>query len=73
MDEVLTMEQINEKFNSEWVLIEQPETAPGPIVLGGRVRYHSKDRDEVDRFVMQLRPKDYAVFYIGEDSNIYAL
>jgi hypothetical protein len=55
------------------VLIEQPETAPGPIVLGGRVRYHSKDRDEVDRFVMQLRPKDYAVFYIGEDSNIYAL
>jgi hypothetical protein len=49
MDEVLTMSQIEAKFESEWVLIEAPQTDEALEVQGGTVRWHGKDRDEVYR------------------------
>lgn len=65
MDEALTIAEIEEKFLSEWVLVEDPQTSPGLEVLGGRVRCHSKDRDEVYRKAVELRPKRFAILNTG--------
>ncbi len=56
MDEILTMAEIEGKFESEWVLIEDPSTDESLDVRGGTVRWHGKDRDEVYRRTVELRP-----------------
>ena len=65
MDEILTMAEIEGKFESEWVLIEDPSTDASLDVRGGTVRWHGKDRDEVYRQAVQLRPKRFAILYTG--------
>jgi len=62
----MTMEEIESQFDSEWVLIEDPRTDEALNVLGGKVLHHSKDRDEVYRKAVSLRPKRSAVVYTGE-------
>jgi hypothetical protein len=42
MDNILTATQIQEQFNSEWVLVEDPQTNDALEVQSGRVRWHSK-------------------------------
>ena len=66
MDKEMTIEEIDSQFESEWVLIEDPKTDEGLKVLGGRVLHHSKDRDEVYRKAVSLRPKRSALIYTGE-------
>ncbi len=65
MDEVLTIGEIEEKFESEWVLIEDPSTDESLEVRGGTVRCHGKDRDEVYRRAVQIRPRRFAIVYTG--------
>jgi hypothetical protein len=66
MDDVLTIAQIEAQFGSEWVLVEEPETNQALEVQRGRVRWHSKDREEVYRKAVELRPKRFAVLYTGQ-------
>lgn len=66
MDDVLTASQIEAQFESEWILVEDPETDDALLVRSGRVRWHSKDRDEVYRKAVELRPKRFAVLYTGK-------
>jgi len=66
MNEVLTMDQIEARFPEEWVFIVDPDTGPDLKVRSGIVAFHSKDRDEVNRKAMELRPKRCAVFYLGD-------
>ena len=66
MDNEMTLEEIESQFDSEWVLIEDPNTDEDLKVLGGRVLHHSKDRDEVYRKAVSLRPKRSALIYTGE-------
>ncbi|MBI4641683.1 MAG: hypothetical protein HY731_13380 [Candidatus Tectomicrobia bacterium] len=66
MDDVLTIAQIEAQFESEWILIEDPQTNDALEVQSGRVRWHSKDRDEVYRKAVELRPKRFAMLYTGE-------
>jgi predicted acetyltransferase len=42
----LTLAEIEAQFVSEWVLIEDPQTNNALEVQGGKILYHSKDRDE---------------------------
>ena len=65
MGEVLSREEIEQRFVSEWILLEDPETTPMYEVLRGKVLWHSKDRDEVYDKALQLRPKDSAILYTG--------
>lgn len=65
MKKVLTMAEIRDQFRSEWVLIEEPVTDESLEVKRGKVRYHSKDRDEVYREAVRLRPKRFAMLYTG--------
>ena len=66
MTEEMTIAEIESQFESEWVLIQDPRTDEGLNVLAGRVLYHSKDRDEVYRKAVSLRPKRSAIVYTGE-------
>ena len=65
MDDVLTISEIESRFPSEWVLVEDPQTDDSLQVQGGKVLYHSKDRDEFDRKVLDFHPKRFAVLYTG--------
>ena len=62
----MTIEEIRSQFDSEWVLVEDPQTNEALEVVGGKVLHHSKDRDEVYRKAVSLRPKRSAVVYTGE-------
>ena len=66
MDSVLTVKEIRERFPSEWVLIGDPQTAETLAVQAGKVLHHSKDRDEVYRKAVELRPKRFAFLFTGE-------
>lgn len=65
MDDVLTISQIAAAFESEWVLVEDPQTNEALEVQSGKVRWHSKDRDEVYRKAVELRPRRFAMLYTG--------
>jgi hypothetical protein len=65
-DEVLSAAEIEANFQSEWVLVEDPRTDAALKVQSGRVRWHSKDRDEVYRKAIELRPKRFAVLFTGK-------
>jgi hypothetical protein len=66
MDKEMTIEEIESQFDSEWVLVGDPRTNEALEVLSGKVLHHSKDRDEVYRKVVAVRPKRCAVLYTGE-------
>lgn len=66
MDAILTIAQIEAQFASEWVLVEAPQTNDALEVQSGKVRWHSKDREEVYRQAVALRPKRFAILYTGK-------
>ena len=73
MDDVLTIAEIESRFASEWVLIEDPQTNQSLEVQRGTVRWHSQDRDEIYRKMIELRLKRSAVLFTGaipEDTAI---
>ena len=66
MEREMTMAEIENQFDSEWVLVEEPQTNEDLEVVKGKVLHHSKDRDEVYRKAVSLRPKRSAILYTGE-------
>ena len=62
MNEILTIAEIKDKFNSEWVLVNDPETNESLEVQRGKVCYHSRDRDEVYREAVSYIPKDLPLY-----------
>ena len=65
MERVMTIGEIESEFDSEWVLVDEPETNEQPEVLQGKVIHHSKDRDEVHGKAVSLRPQRSAILYTG--------
>ena len=73
MSQVLTIAEIESAYESEWVLVEDPQTDEALEVVRGAVLCHSKDRDEVYRKAVELRPGRFAMLYTGripEDTAI---
>jgi len=66
MDQSLSIAEIEKQFDSEWVLIEDPQTDDALAVQGGTERCHSKDRDEVYRRAIEIHPKRFAIVYTGK-------
>ena len=66
MEQEMTMAEIENQFDSEWVLVEEPQTNDDLEVIKGKVLHHSKDRDEVYRKAIALRPKRSAILYTRE-------
>ena len=66
MSEILTIEEIKERFPSQHVLLEDPMTKENSQqVHGGRVRWHSTDRDEVYRKMGELHIRYAAFVFTG--------
>jgi len=65
MTEILTTQEIYRRFHSEWILLEDPQLSKDLRVLGGRVVFHSSDRDELDRKAMQLQLRHSARLFTG--------
>lgn len=66
MKETMTYAEISGQFDSEWVLLEDPETAPDLTVRTGKVLWHSRNRDEVYRKARELHPAHSAMLYVGK-------
>jgi hypothetical protein len=66
MGEVMTIEEIGEQFDSEWVLLEDPEVSVDMQLLRGKVVCHSKNRDEVYQKAVDLKLKRSATLYAGD-------
>ena len=64
-DETMTLTEIEERFDNEWVLVENPEYDQNNEVVRGKVLFHSKNRDEMYAKAMELRPKRSASLYTG--------
>ena len=73
MNDVLTIDEIEARFPSEWVLIGDPQTDESQHLLAGRILFHSTDRDEVDRKLLELRPTRFAFRYLGSPPEDMAL
>jgi hypothetical protein len=54
-----------QQFDSEWVLLDDPKTDETLEVRGGKVLWHSRDRDEVYRKAVELRPQRFAMVFTG--------
>ena len=66
MDEVLTIDEIKDRYAPDWVLIGEPQTDENQRLLAGKVLFHSRDREEVYREAIDLRPGHFAFRYLGE-------
>ena len=66
MNETISFAEIQKKFDSEWILLKDPETEESLKVKSGKVLWHSKDRDEVYRKARELKPKHSAFIYTGK-------
>lgn len=66
MSEVMSLGEIETRFKSEWVLLEDPDTTKSLEVKSGKVLWHSKDRDELYRKARELQPKHSAILYTGK-------
>ncbi|MEX0701343.1 MAG: hypothetical protein WD069_04545 [Planctomycetales bacterium] len=65
MDQMLTIDEIKDRYDSEWILLGDPETDEQLNVQGGTVLFHSSDREELYRKAAELRPKRSAIVYTG--------
>lgn len=66
MDEILTVDEMKDRFRDEWVLVEDPDADENLVVKGGRVRFRSKAKDDIYQKAAELRPKHGAFVYAGE-------
>jgi hypothetical protein len=66
MATMMTVQEIQHQFDSEWVLLDDPQTNETLEVKAGQVLWHSKDRDEVYRKAVELRPRRFALLFTGK-------
>ena len=71
MGEVMTMKEIEKRFDKEWVLIEDPVCAKNLNVKSGKVVLHSKNKSELYRKAKKMKStsKHFAIFYIGDSPD----
>ncbi len=66
MDQILTIKEVGIQFDSEWVLLANPNVDEFGQVVSGTVVSHSKDRDEVYLRAIELKLKSSATLYTGK-------
>ncbi len=64
-EDVLTIDQMMQKFKDQWVLIADPEISPNTTrVVSGKVKASSPSRDDIDEALAQHTGK-YAIEFMG--------
>lgn len=69
----MSFKEIEERFDHNWILLEDPNTTESLELKTGKVLWHSKDRDEVYRKARELQPKHSAILYIGQPTDEVAI
>jgi hypothetical protein len=69
----MSLAEIREAYPSEWVLLGDPRTDDDLNVLGGRVLWHSRDREDVHRKAIEIRPGHAAILFMGLVSGEFAV
>ena len=69
MPNVMSLEEIESRFPDEWILVIDPDMGPDLTVRSGVVAAHSRDRAEVDRKSLELRPRRSAIWFNGDPSD----
>lgn len=64
--EIMTWEQIEDLYQGEWVLLEDPDAKEKVHVLACNLLCHSKSREEIGRKLLELRPRSSAVLFVGQ-------
>ena len=62
---VMTMNEMEKQYDGEWVLLEDPYRNDGNRVAGGKLLFHSPNREEVYQAALRLRPKHGAFLFMG--------
>ena len=76
MDTLMTIAEIESRFRDEWVLVQDPETNEHLEVVRGRVRCHSRNRDDIDQAMnIQKPPRRFAILFARStpDDKVYVL
>jgi len=58
--------EIVEKFKDEWVLIDVKEVDKNFNLKEGNVIAHSKNKEEIYKKLLELRPKKFSIEYTGK-------
>ncbi|MGA1863699.1 MAG: hypothetical protein ACMUHX_01420 [bacterium] len=58
-------EEIFEKYKDEWILIECIRVDKNFEIIEGEILYHSKDKNDVYKKLLELKPKNYTIEYTG--------
>jgi len=66
MEQVLTLEQMKKQFDGEWVLVGDPELTEMNEVVRGKVLCHCRERDELYRKALELKPTSSAILCFKE-------
>ena len=61
MGEQLTIEQIRERYDGDWVALDEVEVNENDEVVAGRVFAHNLERDAFDDEVGRIAPRSFAV------------
>ncbi len=59
-------EDIKKNFEDEWVLIKVDKVSDNFDLLEGEVLANSKDKDQVYRKLLEIKPKEFMIEYTGE-------
>lgn len=62
----MKMDEIRERYEGEWVLIEYTELEEDLTVKEGEVLAHAPSREEIYRELLKTKGKDVVIEYLGE-------
>ena len=65
MDKVMSCKEIEEAFDSEWVLIADPELTSTQEVIRGNVVFHGPDKEDLYSKMEELQPACSAIRFVG--------
>jgi hypothetical protein len=59
-------EEIIEQYKDEWVLIDVKDVNDDFTIREGEVLAHSKDKEEIHKKLLEIRPKKFSIEYTGK-------
>lgn len=66
MTELLSMEEIKDRYRDKWVLLVDIKSDPGPVLRRARVVWHGHDRAEGWRRAKDVDLGLFGVLYMGD-------
>ncbi len=58
--------KIIEQYKDEWVLIDVKDVNDDFTIREGKVLAHSKDKEQIYKKLLEIRPKKFSIEYTGK-------